>query len=326
LQRFFATKAKLDISWVGTAETTLLSVKDLHSLSELVAPYLQQLLTEEEAVQEDLSVMDVTMDVTDHTIAFEQDGNQMLTLQTEVKAWYLHHLPLENFAGSLDEALVRNNGLASVLRDVALMQPDATNFLVSVSTMNQDTEVLYSLPDVASEGVQTAAGKGLIAACVLLVLALIFVSSVLVWMAGGCPVLLKKAEHCWTLELYYRNQNREYNDKDDDDAATTASGILGARPSYDETDRGRSSYGSSNDENQMPAGFTPNRGVFREQDCDDSQILTPISTNTDFSTTTSRIVPLGIAPAHHLSTNMLTQRHQTPEKGLYSPNHKLTYT
>lgn len=285
-----------------------------------------------------MTVMDVTMKVTDHKIELQSSSadvvqqNKKLYVETEVTTWYLHHEPLENFAASLEEALVRNNGLATVLQDVALVQPDATDFLVGVSTIRQDTEVLYSLPDPAPTFSQSAASKGLIAACILLVMALIFVSSVLVWIAGGCPMILEKGRHY--AEVISDNMcccilNRS-SGKEDIDNATTASGILGARPSYDEYDHdaatsARESHGSNN-ENQMPAGFTPNRGVFREQDCDDSQILTPMSTNTDFSTTSSRVVPLGIAPAN-FKNNMLTQRHQTPEKSpSYIPNHQLTYT
>jgi hypothetical protein len=314
--QLFATKAKLDISWVGTADTPLLSVRDLHQLNELVAPYLQELLSQDEdGLLGDNIPVDVNMEVADH----KNKGPDELLLESLVTVWYLGHEPMDNFSFVLEQVLIRQNGLPTLLQDVALIQPDATDFLVSVSTVRQDTQLLYSIPNNTVQAKSSATSQGLAAACILLVMALIFVSTVLVWIAGGFPVLKENFINLWyNISSYWSSiragsgDNNKRNNTMADDDATTASGILGAVPSYEQ------------DENDMPPGFTPNRGVFREQDCDDSAILSPMSTNTDYSTASRTVVPLGIMPSLHL-------RHNTPQKGdnLSNPyfiKRDLTYT
>lgn len=296
MEQILTTKARMDISWLASNETIAMSVRDLYQFSEVVAPYLNALLIAENL--DETVVFDTTMEVRDHAAFDIEGGVKQITIDAYVTMWYIGHDPIENFAFLLNEALVRQNGLPTILQEVALLQPDAKDFLASVSSVTQDTHILYSIP------VRTVASKshtGLVVACVMLVLALVFVSSVLVWMAGGCPVLVKKLETVWSKAEPYVCYCCYSNDEEKDDSATTASGILGAVPSYDTAD----SRGNTKENRGMPAGFTPNRGVFREQDCDDSQILSPMSTNTDFSS--SRIVPLGIA-----SQSSLTYR--SPEK------------
>lgn len=249
----------------------------------MVAPYLQQLLSQdyENSIDERVT-LGVTMEVLDHS-----KNNLNLLVESYITMWYVGHEPIQDLPLTLDEMLARQNyGFATLFQDVTSVQSTSKEFVFAVSTVRDETAILYSVPPPESNS--SAANKGLVAAVVLLVMALIFVSCVLVWVAGGCPVLKEQIKRQWyRLSVYVCRRTPE----DKDDAATTASGILGANPSYTHDDE--------NEENAMPAGFTPNRGVFREQDCDDSQILSPMSTNTDYSSA-SRAVPLGIQPSLHL--------------------------
>lgn len=234
---------------------------------------------EDEGSVDERVTIDVTMEIVDH-----RKTESELVVESYVTMWYVGHEPVENFSFILDQALIRQNGLPTLLRDVDLMQPGATGFLVSVSTLPQDTEILYSVPQTTADA-SSSANAGLVATIVCLILALIFVSSVLVWYSGGFPVFKEYCKRVWYKVSTVLCRRRFVDDKED--AVTTASGILGANPTY--------SHEEDTMENALPVGFTPNRGVFREQDCDDSQILSPVSTNTEYSTA-SRAVPLGIQP------------------------------
>ena len=252
----------------------------MHKFTDLVAPYLQELLSQEDEGSVDERVtFDVSMEIGDH----RKTGTELL-IESYVTMWYVGHEPVENFSLLLDQVLVRHDGLPTLLKDVDYIQPSATGFLVSVSTLQQDTAVLYSFPNTAIVAA-AATNAGLVGAVVCLILALIFVSSVLIWYSGGFPIFKEHAKRVW-YKVSAVACRRQTDDKDD--AATTASGILGANPSYSQED--------DTLENALPAGFTPSRGVFREQDCDDSQILSPVSTNTEYSNV-SGAVPLGIQPS-----------------------------
>ena len=274
----------MDVSWTDVQDDpTLLSFQQLNAFTELVAPYIHELMTQEdEGTLDERVTLDVTMNVLDHTVT-----NKRISIQSTVTMWYVGHEPVENLAREIDQAIIRHNGLPTILGDAEFIQSGASEFLISLSSVPQDSEVLYSFPsrDAVSSKSTTS---GLVAVVICLVLALIFVSAVLFWYAGGCPVFKEKMKQTWTKVSKWCS-SRPSEEKDD--AATSASGILGANPSYSQEDE--------TGENAMPASFTPHRGVFREQDCDDSQILSPVSTNTDFSTT-SRAIPLGIQPSLHL--------------------------
>jgi hypothetical protein len=241
---------------------------------------LQELVTQEdEGTVDERVTLRVTMEIADHSKIVNE-----LLVESLVTMWYVGHEPVENLSSLLDQVLIRHNGLPTLLKDVDFMKPGApTGFYVTVSALQQDTELLYSVPDTAAVA-RASTTSGLVAAVVCLILALIFVSTVLLWYSGGFPVIKEQAKRFW-YKIATILGRRPVDDKDDE--ATTASGILGANPSYSQED--------DTLENALPAGFTPNRGVFREQDCDDSQILSPVSTNTDYSNA-SRAVPLGIQP------------------------------
>jgi hypothetical protein len=186
------------------------------------------------------------------------------------------------------------------------VEPQATNVLVQFSTVG--TDELYAMD---TSTVESSADRGLVAACVFLVLALLLVTSVVLYLAGAWPIIFEACGKVWSQVLDYCTRHVCATTKTRGDAAedhvTTASGILGAQPSYDD------------EENRLPPGFTPNRGVFRNQDVDDSDLFTsPISTNTDY-TSGSKAVPLGISQADNKI------HYRSPEKTIKSKK-ELTYT
>lgn len=314
-------------------EEAAFTVRELSKWSQLVAPYLKLVLASFEDKGPDVSIIDVDVAIDDQTVTskVEENDGMHVWLESTVFVSYVASTEIEDLPILLESALSSQNGLEAILRDVALVQAggvETQDFFMSITPEENDTQFLYTFTIFFNE---TSSHPGLVIACTLLVVSLLFVTAIVIWMAGGFPGFWDYLKHGLSscrdsCEMFFQSckmffascfeskENTNSTQKTvrkldskyiDNDAATTASGILGARPSYDTAELSPDN-GTSNerkDKNQfppgtLPVGFTPKRGVFREQDCDDSQILTPMSTNTDFSS--SRIVPLGIAPSRSL--------------------------
>lgn len=334
----YKTRTKLGVGWVNflaSSETEAeLSVRELSQWSELVSPYLKLVLSSSKHKGPDVKIFDVVVAVDDQTVTskVEEDDGTHVWMESTVSVSYVAGIEIEDLPTLLESSLTAQNGLEAILRDVALVKAggmETQDFFISIAPEENDTQFLYSVIPLVKE---TSSHPGLVIACTLLVICLLFVTTIIIWMAGGFPGFwqsikdgifscqqacvrsfdscLKFFKSCFEFEEDEdkvnkpdRKTNRKYIDNDD--AATTASGILGARPSYDtaESSPENAALNQRRGKNQfppgsLPVGFTPKRGVFRDQECDDSQILTPMSTNTDFSS--SRVVPLGIAPSRSL--------------------------
>jgi hypothetical protein len=296
----------LIVSWIADPQNSeLLPAKNLYQFTELLAPNIQKRLVEQdEGTVDERVTFDVTMEVVDHT---KDKESGKLKVESIVTVWYIAHDAMADVPKMINDVLEKQNGLPTLLQDVDFMQPKSTDFVVSVTSMADETEILYSLPNDINQ-ISSASNRGLMATVVCLLISLLFVTGVLLWHTGGLRFLQKKfneilnsiakSKYCC-----FRCCTSPSEEKDDN--ATSASGILGANPSYQEGD----------EENDV-AGFTPHRGVYRSQsDFDDSQVLSPVSTNTDFSTA----VPLGIEapqPSHSLKT--LHFRSPQKQKGVPS--------
>eukprot|EP00546_Thalassionema_frauenfeldii_P016896 CAMPEP_0178899366 /NCGR_PEP_ID=MMETSP0786-20121207/2856_1 /TAXON_ID=186022 /ORGANISM="Thalassionema frauenfeldii, Strain CCMP 1798" /LENGTH=374 /DNA_ID=CAMNT_0020570207 /DNA_START=35 /DNA_END=1161 /DNA_ORIENTATION=- len=333
----YKTRTKLGIGWVNflatSEEEAAFTVRELSKWSQLVAPYLKLVLASFEDKGPDVSIIDVVVEVDDQTVTskVEENDGMHVWLESTVFVSYVASTEIEDLPILLESALSSQNGLEAILRDVALVQAggvETQDFFMSITPEENDTQFLYTFTAYFTG---TSSQPGLVIACTLLVVSLLFVTAIVIWMAGGFPgfwdyikngtvflstVFERFFQSCKTFfaSCFESKENKNSKHKTirkldskyiDNDAATTASGILGARPSYDTAELSPDN-GTSNERKgknrfppgTLPVGFTPKRGVFREQDCDDSQILTPMSTNTDFSS--SRVVPLGIAPSGSL--------------------------
>eukprot|EP00547_Thalassionema_nitzschioides_P000132 CAMPEP_0194213112 /NCGR_PEP_ID=MMETSP0156-20130528/13485_1 /TAXON_ID=33649 /ORGANISM="Thalassionema nitzschioides, Strain L26-B" /LENGTH=387 /DNA_ID=CAMNT_0038941079 /DNA_START=57 /DNA_END=1220 /DNA_ORIENTATION=+ len=347
----YKTRTKLSIGWVNflasSEEEAEFSIRDLSQWSERVAPYLKLVLSSSQYKGDEVEIIDVVVAVDDQRVnsKVEADDGIHVWMESTVSVSYISEIPIEDLPTLLEISLTAQNGIEAILREVASVQAgsqEMRDLFMSIAPEENDTQFLYSVTPLAKE---TSTHPGLIIACTLLVISLLFVTAIVIWMAGGFPGFWSHVKNgmssfwqscvqcfdsCAQFFRSYFQSNEDENEDDktdrkanskyiDNDAETTASGILGARPSYDTAELSPENAASKERKGQnqfppgtLPVGFTPKRGVFREQDCDDSQILTPMSTNTDFSS--SRVVPLGIAPSGSLSVQSPENRKENGDE------------
>jgi hypothetical protein len=290
-------------SWTSQQKTDALTTNSLYKFENTASAFLTQLLKDEEVTgllplqyvlavnvmitnQEVVSTAPTTFAMTSLVEFFYVGKEQIQDLST------LLATVVSNYQGS---------GLYELLSDIKLIDADAQDFVHTftnpegtdatrtVYTMhNDDTEYMIVTPK--STGGQK---KGLIVFVVLLTMALFMVSSVLLWISGGCVWI--KSSFSWYSQNGVWMQYGEKRDSDGNETVNTgSSGILGAASNDDE-------------ENKMPTGFSPTRGIYR----DDSDMFSPLSnmSNTTDLTTTVNNNPLGI-----VSMRKLGAQYGTPEK------------
>ncbi|KAI2496507.1 hypothetical protein MHU86_18000 [Fragilaria crotonensis] len=98
-EQIFATKTKLDMSWTAIEGTPLLTVQELYRYTDLVSPYLQELLSQEDEGSADERVtLRVTMEIADHSKIVNE-----LLVESMVTMWYVGHEPVENLSTLLDQ-------------------------------------------------------------------------------------------------------------------------------------------------------------------------------------------------------------------------------
>eukprot|EP00548_Thalassiothrix_antarctica_P020595 CAMPEP_0194183768 /NCGR_PEP_ID=MMETSP0154-20130528/33687_1 /TAXON_ID=1049557 /ORGANISM="Thalassiothrix antarctica, Strain L6-D1" /LENGTH=414 /DNA_ID=CAMNT_0038900937 /DNA_START=179 /DNA_END=1424 /DNA_ORIENTATION=- len=332
-----------------------MTLPQLSHWSNLIAPYLQLTLSNYERDSNTTDIIDVAVMVNDQTTQYDAENSAATVgIQCTIQVWYIGTEAITDLHEVFEETLESENGVEAILRDVVLVRPGSEqiqDFYINITSHDRSggsSDQLYTIIPIFN---YVKAQRGLIVACTFLVFTLFFVSGVVIWMAGGCPIIYA----CLRNPIRFANSgcnwfgdisigeekskadgkksdvskpNRSYRQdrKTDrkllprigessrfdsvrfDDDTTTASGVLGAIPSYDTVESSNSSNGNEHKRigysqgsglppGTLPVGFTPKRSVFREQDCDDSQIMTPMSTNTDYSANGGRVVPLGIAPS-----------------------------
>jgi hypothetical protein len=299
------------VSWTALdpQSSELLPAKNLYQFTELLAPDIQKRLAEQdEGSVDDRVTFEVTMEVVDHS---KDNETGKFQVESIVTVWYIGHDAITDLPKMINDVLEKQNGLPSLFQDVDFMKPKSTSFVISVSSINEDTEILYSLPN-NSKPLSNATNQGLMATVFCLLISLLFVTGVLLWYTGGIRYLHNKFNEILrsiTRSKYCCCRYCSPPPEEKDDNATSASGILGANPSYQEGD----------DENQI-ANFTPHRGIYRHQsEYDDSQVLSPVSTNTDFSTAGG---PLGIE-APQMSNTLKSLHFRSPQKQKGGTSHQL---
>lgn len=147
------------------------------------------------------------------------------------------------------------------------------------------------------------ASKGLITACIILSLCVVFVSGVLLWVAGGWYQIRQSMRDLMRYntedKLPYGTRQQRTEDEDDD-SPSKSSGIIGANP-VQRQNHGRGGQG-------VELKLTPGRGLYAD---DASDMLSPMSQQTDV-TDNSR-PPLGIKSISKLTREVPPdQRRERP--------------
>ena len=277
------------MSWKSVAESTV-SASNLYSFENTATAFLSHLLVHEEDSDGLLAgkhVLEATVSVADSKVEpFPGDQFDFL-LESVVNLLYVGRSEFNEFSTVLEKVILAHEGkgLFELLNDINIIDQGGTSFLLSFSPTEEVSRELYVIPDHGD----AKADHGLVAACIVLAICLLVVSGLLLWMAGGCAAI--KSVLPWfrqegVRKPYGRNNKREQSAE----RVETGSGILGAA--------------ASEDSENMPPGFTPTRGLYR----DESDIMSPLSQITNITDASSRVVPLGITSMRKLN------RFATPEK------------
>jgi len=295
----FNTNAKLLVSWTSNKGANAFGANDIYRFENVASSMLTQLLKDEElnGLLSKQSVLSLDVILTDQQVnAYNNSGTNFVTTSI-VDFIYAGHEQLNKFDELLTSVVTNQNGsgLLQLLSEVQLVEPNAQNFLLSFEIEQGAIETLtmYFMQQGVTPST-TAAEKGLIAFIVILLLALIMVSSVLLWVSGGC-IWVKSAIPWYLLDgipMPYVTKPGA-NGGETETVMTSSSGILGATSKDEE-------------ENKIPAGFTHTRGMYRDND----DVFSPFSnvTNTTEQTNANNINPLGIISMRKLG------RFETPEK------------
>lgn len=289
---FFSSNSIMEVDWV-TEDINTLSLYEINEFENAIAVLLHTtlkkesesnvgLLPEQKVLAVDLHVKNVTKKST----AFH--------LNAVVDVLYVAEAGIPDMASVLIRLSRQENIQDQLLDDIySILGGSAESISVNFKTLEPPATKLWEFED--HDHSAQKADTSLILACTLLCAALVLVTSVLLYVAGGWRDLREKLEEQID---WFKNQRRTYSsdesdeesggvdvadsqsyegDDSGDEEATSPSGIIGA---------------SSKDENNTMAGLgvtsTPERGI-----TDDGYDTTPFSEMSEY-TDTSR-VPLGIA-------------------------------
>lgn len=285
--QFFSSNSIMEVEWVAEDVSTL-SLHEINEFENAIAVLLYTtmkkesesnvgLLPEQKVLAIDLHVKNVTK------------KSSSFHLNAVVDVLYVAQAGIPDMASVLIRLSRQENVEDSLLDDIyEILGGTAESVNVHFKTLEPPATKLWELQD--HDHASQKADTSLILACTLLCAALVLVTSVLLYVAGGWRDLREKLEEQID---WIKDQRRTYSsDESDeesgeidvadsgsadegDEEATNSSGIIGA---------------SSNDNNAMEGlgiNSTPERGI-----TDDGYDTTPFSEMSNY-TDTSR-APLGI--------------------------------
>lgn len=287
----------------------MLSLSTLYEFENIASSYINRELKAEEksGLESDKHLFLTSVDIIDQQVdeaGFFNDEKAIIRLKSSVLLAYAGDEQVHGLDSILTELFMedaRKEELFGLLLGI-VVDPEtqsstfATDFSPTGSDVVERTNPLFEIKSKNNSS-RSGADKALIIACVILSIALVFVSFVLLWTVGGCENT--KLSSCLG-ERYNGKGSKspdakmpKYGMKDDDDGdnVTSASGIIGANPNF-------------NAENVPPPGMTPHRGVYRH----DCEVMSPLSQTTNFTETDTSRLPLGIRSIRKLA------RYTTPDE------------
>lgn len=288
-----------------------MDTKDLYRVEIISSSFLTQLLGDEEVtgLLPLQAVISATVMVTNQHFVSSAKAPITYTILTAVDFLYAGIEQVQDLATLLNSVSTQNKGssLFILLRDAQILAQDDQDVLLAFQNPEGETDVtrtVYVMHSDDPEPKSTATEKGLIAFVTILTLALTMVSVVLLWVTGGC-IWVKSAMPWYFVDgvaEHYVRKEGVY--EGNETVATCPSGILGAVSNDDE-------------ENNMPPGFTPTSGIFRED-----EMMSPFSQVTNM-TDRNNNNPLGIISMRKLG------RFATPDKkntAHFAQSSKLSYS
>jgi hypothetical protein len=291
-------------SWTSQQKKSAFTTNSLYKFEKTASTFLTQLLKDEEVtgLLPLHDVLAVNVMITNQEVVSTTTPTTF-AMTALVEFFYVGKEQVQDLSSLLTTVVsnYKGSGLYELLNDIKLIDADAQDFVYTFTNPegSSATRTVYTIHNDEADYMivtpQSTGSKknGLIVFVVLLILSLIMVSSVLLWVSGGC-ICIKRS-----LSWYLQNGVRmpygiDKGSDGNETVKTDPSGILGAASNDDE-------------ENKMPTGFSPMRGLYR----DDNDMFSPLSnmSNTSVLTTTVNNNPLGI-----VSMRKLGAQYGTPEK------------
>jgi hypothetical protein len=274
----------MDMEWTTSSIDSIATINTIYSLETAVATFIasvwnpatnvpvingKELLSnvvsviEQNAVSSNLTVVNSTVTL----VYAAKDGEEIADVASALASLVTANLLLARVGG--------------------ILGPDVKS--ISFLFANNGT---IAYPYQAPKG--CSASKGLLIACVLLSIAVVFVSAVLLWVAGGWYQIRQSMRDIMRYntedKLPYGTRQQRTEDEDDE-SPSKCSGIIGANPLPN--DRQKTGKGGT-------LRMTPGRGLYVDETSSD--ILSPMSQQTDV-TDTSR-PPLGIKSISKLTRDL----------------------
>jgi hypothetical protein len=244
-QQLFSSSSIMEVNWVSE-NVSILNLQEINEFETAIAVLLDVnlknessngLLPEQDVLTVDVHVKNVT----------KKDSN--FRLHAIVDVTYVAPAGVPDMASILIRLSRKANVEDLLLEDIHhILGGDAESMAINFKTLDPAAQMLWESPESANK---EQADTALILACALLTTALVIVTAVLLYVAGGWRDLREKFDE--QLDWFKSHRPTDSNDEsddddddgesggvdvadsrsddgehDDDDSATNASGIIGA--------------------------------------------------------------------------------------------------
>jgi hypothetical protein len=246
----------MELNWVSE-NVTLLNLEEINEFESAIAVLLETIMKNESTSVDGLlpeqQVLTVDVHVTNVT---KKDSNFRMHALVDVA--YVANAGVPDMASVLIRLSRKEQAEKLLLEDIhdILGKGTVESMAVNFKAIEPSAQVLWEIGETSNS--KTKADTTLIVVCAVLSGALVLVTAVLLFVAGGWRDLREKLDEQidWFKQQRHTDSNDEddddeegEHDSDDDDSATNASGIIGA---------------SSKDENAaegLGINGTPERGI-----------------------------------------------------------------